>query len=62
MAQKSCEMFEQDMRNLPHVQSGLKASATRVVHFGKYPEMRIRLMHRMIDRYIAEAAAKGQGL
>jgi phenylpropionate dioxygenase-like ring-hydroxylating dioxygenase large terminal subunit len=57
-------VLEQDMGNLPHVQSGLKASRTGVVHFGKYSEMRIRLMHQMIDRYIADgkaAEAKGSG-
>lgn len=52
-------VFEQDMMNLPHVQSGMAASATGELHFGAYAEMRIRLMHLMIDRTIAasEAAA-----
>jgi phenylpropionate dioxygenase-like ring-hydroxylating dioxygenase large terminal subunit len=58
-------VFEQDMRNLPLVQEGMKSSATGVVHFGRYTEMRIRLMHQMIDRYIAaglaEHAASGDG-
>jgi nitrite reductase/ring-hydroxylating ferredoxin subunit len=52
-------VFEQDMSNLPLVQEGMKASGLGVVHFGKYAEMRIRLMHRMIDRYIA-ASKVGQ--
>jgi nitrite reductase/ring-hydroxylating ferredoxin subunit len=47
-------VFEQDMSNLPFVQSGMEASEIGVLHFGRYAEMRIRLMHRMIDRYIAE--------
>lgn len=46
-------VFEQDMLNLPHVQTGLAASETGVVHFGKYSEMKIRALHDMIDRYIA---------
>jgi hypothetical protein len=52
-----CTVFEQDMRNLPEVQLGMKASATGVVHFGRYAEMRIRLMHQMIDRYIEDGRA-----
>jgi hypothetical protein len=60
MSQGLCNVFEQDMRNLPEVQLGMKASATGVVHFGRYAEMRIRLMHQMIDRYIdAGRAAAG---
>lgn len=52
-----CAVFEQDMGNLPFVQEGLRASGTGVVHFSKYSEIRIRQLHRMIDRYIAEGAA-----
>jgi phenylpropionate dioxygenase-like ring-hydroxylating dioxygenase large terminal subunit len=64
MSQGLSMVFEQDMRNLPQVQEGMKSSATGVVHFGRYTEMRIRLMHQMIDRYIAagmaaQAAADG---
>jgi phenylpropionate dioxygenase-like ring-hydroxylating dioxygenase large terminal subunit len=58
MSQGLCNVFEQDMRNLPEVQLGMKASATGVVHFGRYAEMRIRLMHQMIDRTIAAGRAK----
>jgi len=47
-------IFEQDLANIPHVQAGIRASATGVSHLGKYSEMRIRQMHRMIDQYIAE--------
>lgn len=45
-------IFEQDMGNLPYVQEGLHASGTGTVHFGRYSEMRIRQLHRMLDRYI----------
>ncbi|MEP7349595.1 MAG: aromatic ring-hydroxylating dioxygenase subunit alpha [Sphingorhabdus sp.] len=50
------DIFDQDMANLPYVQQGLHASATGVVHFGRYSEMRIRQMHLLIDRYIADGA------
>jgi phenylpropionate dioxygenase-like ring-hydroxylating dioxygenase large terminal subunit len=52
-----CAVFDQDMGNLPYVQEGLRASGTGLVRFGRYSEMRIRHMHSMIDRYIAEGAA-----
>ncbi len=50
-------IFEQDMGNLPFVQQGLHASGTGVVHFGRYTEMRIRQLHLMIERAIAEGEA-----
>ncbi len=46
-------IFEQDMGNLPFVQEGLRASGTGVVHFGRYSELRIHKLHRMVDQYIA---------
>jgi phenylpropionate dioxygenase-like ring-hydroxylating dioxygenase large terminal subunit len=45
-------IFEQDMGNLPHVQEGLHASGTGVVHFARYSEMRIRLLHQLLERWI----------
>jgi phenylpropionate dioxygenase-like ring-hydroxylating dioxygenase large terminal subunit len=45
-------VFEQDMGNLPYVQEGLRASGTGTVHFGRYTEMRIRQLHRLLDRYM----------
>ncbi len=45
-------IFEQDMGNLPYVQEGLHASGTGTVHFGRYTEMRIRQLHRMLDQFI----------
>lgn len=51
-------VFEQDMENLPHVQTGLKSSGNGVVHFGLYSEMRIRLLHTLIGRMIAEGEAR----
>jgi hypothetical protein len=50
-------VFEQDMSNLPFVQDGLRASGSGLVQFGKYSELRLRALHRMLDRYIAEGEA-----
>jgi hypothetical protein len=50
-------VFEQDMANLPKVQAGLKSSGKRTVSFGNYQEARLRLFHRLIDRYILEGLA-----
>lgn len=47
-------VFEQDMENLPYVQEGLRASASGLVHFSRYTELRLRQQHRMLDRYIAK--------
>ncbi len=51
-------VFEQDMENLPAVQAGLHSSGTGVVHFGLYSEMRIRHMHQLIARMIADGEAQ----
>jgi hypothetical protein len=53
-----CGVFEQDMGNLPYVQEGLRASGAGVVQFARYSEMRIRHVHNMIDRYIAEGTGR----
>lgn len=45
-------VFDQDFGNMPNVQKGLKASATRVVNLGNYQESRIRDLHRLVDRYV----------
>jgi len=47
-------VFDQDFSNLPYVQEGLLATGTGEVHLAKYSEMRIRHLHHMIDRHIAE--------
>jgi len=40
-------VFDQDMANIPHVQTGLKAGGPDFpVHFGNYSEMRIRQLHK----------------
>lgn len=48
-------IVDQDMGNLPHVQSGMKASKTRVVQLANYQEIRIRHFHRTLDRYLGLA-------
>jgi len=57
-------VFDQDFSNLPHVHTGLLATGNGLVHLGKYSEMRIRHLHHMIDRHIAEgqAASAATGL
>lgn len=54
-------VFAQDLANLPHVKTGLRASGLGVVNYGRYTEMRIRHMHQTIDRYIAEGEARLRG-
>ena len=51
-------VFEQDMVNLPHVQTGMRASGTGTVEFSNYMESRLRYHHQLIDRFIAEGEAK----
>ena len=48
-------VFDQDMENLPHMQSGLRAAArngAKGLLFGTYQESRIVHMHRTIDEYL----------
>ncbi len=50
-------VFDQDMNNLPHMQSGLKVAAQNGrggLILGDYQESRIKHMHNMLDRYIRE--------
>jgi phenylpropionate dioxygenase-like ring-hydroxylating dioxygenase large terminal subunit len=47
-------VFDQDVGNLAHIQTGLKASGTGKVHFTAYTEMGIRYHNELIDRIIAE--------
>jgi phenylpropionate dioxygenase-like ring-hydroxylating dioxygenase large terminal subunit len=48
------DVFEQDMANLPKVQAGLKSTGKRGVSFGLYQETRLRMHHRMMDRFIEQ--------
>ena len=46
-------VIDQDMGNMPHVQTGLAASRTGLVNLGRYQELRLRHFHRTLDRYLA---------
>ena len=46
-------VFEQDMANLPHVQTGLKASHNGMVELGHYQESRIRQFAQTMEKYLS---------
>lgn len=48
------DVFEQDMANLPKVQAGLGSKGKAGVSFGLYQEARMRMHHRLIDRFIRD--------
>lgn len=50
-------ILDQDMGNLPHVQTGMKASKNRELHLGNYQEVRIRHFHQTLDKYLADEGA-----
>ena len=52
-------VFDQEFGNIPHIQTGMKSSASGEVHFSHYTESRIRQMHQMIDEFI-ETGRKGK--
>ncbi len=45
-------VFDQDMSNLPHVQSGMKASANKLMELGHYQDSRVRHFHATLDKYL----------
>ena len=45
-------VFDQDMANLPYVQSGMKASANKLMELGHYQDSRVRHLHTTLDKYI----------
>lgn len=47
-------ILDQDMGNLPHVQTGMKASKNKELHLGNYQEIRIRHFHQTLDKYLAD--------
>jgi phenylpropionate dioxygenase-like ring-hydroxylating dioxygenase large terminal subunit len=51
-------VFAQDMANLPRVQRGLHSTGKPGVSFGSYQEVRIRHIHRTIDRYVRAGLAR----
>jgi phenylpropionate dioxygenase-like ring-hydroxylating dioxygenase large terminal subunit len=46
-------VLNQDMANIPHVHSGMKAMRKRQVQLAHYQESRIRHWHQTIDKYLA---------
>ncbi len=45
-------VFDQDDRNMPSVQKGMKASKKGAVSLASYQESRIRHLHKTLDKYI----------
>ena len=45
-------IVDQDMGNLPHVQTGMKASKNGKLHLANYQESRIRHFHQTLDKYL----------
>jgi len=46
-------VLEQDMKNLPSVQQGMRESVNRRLELGVYQESRIRHFHETLDKYLA---------
>ena len=49
------KVFNQDLRNLPFVYQGLKASAREHVRLGDYNELKIRHFHQLYEKWVEEA-------
>lgn len=52
------DVFEEDMRNLPHMMKGLKASKSGKVRLASYQESRIRHHHLTLDKYLGLGEGK----
>ena len=46
------KVFNQDVYNLPRVQTGLKAMKRREVIFGDYGESKLRHFHALLEQWI----------
>ena len=46
------DVFEEDMRNLPHMMKGMRASKRAKVSLASYQESRIRHHHQTLDKYL----------
>jgi phenylpropionate dioxygenase-like ring-hydroxylating dioxygenase large terminal subunit len=49
-------IVNQDFTNLPRIQRGLRAGGLSHVHFSRYQESRLALMHRELERYLFDGA------
>lgn len=45
-------VFDQDMANLPYVQEGMKAAPDSQLQLGNYQEIRVRHLHKTLDKYL----------
>lgn len=52
MGEALANVFDQDMSNLPYVQTGMKASANGVMELGSYQDSRVRHFQRTLMKYI----------
>ncbi len=53
------KIFNQDLRNLPYVFAGLKASAREHVRLGDYNELKIRHFHALYSQWVEDASEAG---
>jgi hypothetical protein len=52
MGEALAGVFDQDLANLPHVQTGMKASANGLMELGKYQDSRVRHFQTTLMKYI----------
>ena len=48
------KVFNQDVRNLPHVYAGMKATAREHIRFADYNELKLRHWHGMYDKIVGD--------
>ncbi|MFC4295585.1 Rieske 2Fe-2S domain-containing protein [Novosphingobium tardum] len=52
MGEALAGVFDQDMANLPHVQTGMKASRNRLMELGAYQDSRVRHFQQTLMKFI----------
>ncbi|MBL0001408.1 MAG: hypothetical protein IPO97_10860 [Sphingomonadales bacterium] len=52
MGEALAGVFDQDLANLPHVQTGMKASGNGVMELGAYQDSRVRHFQTTLMKYI----------
>ena len=53
MGPQLANVFDQDMANLPHVQTGMKASANGIMELGAYQDTRVRHFQTTLAKYMS---------
>lgn len=53
MGEALAGVFDQDLANLPHVQTGMKASGNGLMELGKYQDSRVRHFQTTLAKYIS---------